>query len=93
MNLHDRDLDLTGLTGRLRATNPGFTEIRAEASTKPEAGIRVVVETTRDELNAVNGKLHLDDPELHGLKIETTIRFLDQQPGEKINVQMKREQL
>ncbi len=91
MSQMDRDLDLTGLTDRLRASNPGFSEIRAEAPTKPEAGVRVVVETTREELNAINGQLHLDDPELEGLRIETAIRFLDRQPGERINVEMKRE--
>ena len=91
MTLEERDLDLTGLTDRLRASNPGFSDIRAEAPTNPDAGIRVVVETTRDELTSVNGQLHLNDPELRGLRIETALRFLDRQPGEQIKLELRRE--
>jgi len=78
-----RDLDLTGLTQRLRALNPGLTSIRAEPSPKPGADVRVVIETTKAELNAVQGQLNLADPALDGMQIETMIRMLDLKPGEK----------
>ncbi len=90
MSTPDRDIDLTGLTERLRVQNPGLTSIRAEAPKQPGAGVRVVVETTRAELQAIGGRLALNDPELEGLQIETNIRFLDHEPGKPMRVQMRR---
>jgi hypothetical protein len=85
-----RDFDLTGLAQRLKALNPGFSDIKVEPPGKPDAAVRVIVETTRAELAAVQGQLHLTDPELTGVRIETAIKFLDQKPGEKIKVGLRR---
>src|SRR5688572_14728121 len=81
-----RDYDLTGIALRLKQLNPGFTNITVEPPGKPGAAVRVVIETTRAELAAVQGQLHLTDPELAGVQIETALKFLDQKPGEKIKV-------
>jgi hypothetical protein len=86
------DLDLTGLTQRLRALNPGLSSIRAEPSPKPEADVRVVIETTQAELAAVNGQLNLADPALDGMQIETAIRMLDLKPGERRVVGLRPQQ-
>lgn len=85
-----RDFDLTGIAQRLRQLNPGFTNIRVEPPSRPGAAVRVVIETTRAELAAVQGQLHLTDPELTGVRIETALKFLDQKPGEKIRVGLRR---
>lgn len=85
-----RDFDLTGIAQRLKELNPGFTNIRVEPSGKPDAAVRVVIETTRAELAAVKGQLRLTDPELTGVRIETALKFLDQKPGEKIRVGLRR---
>lgn len=85
----ERDLNLTGIAARLRALNPGFTNVRVEAPRAPGAAVRVIVETTRAELAAVGGQLHLTDPELEGLQLETSVRFLDLKPGERMNVQLR----
>lgn len=87
-----RDLDLTGLTQRLRALNPGLTSIRAEPSSKPGADVRVVIETTQAELSAVNGQLNLADPALDGMQIETAIKMLDLKPGERRRLGLHRAQ-
>jgi hypothetical protein len=85
-----RDLDLTGIAQRLRALNPGITNITVEPPQGPNALVRVVIETTRAELNRIGGQLQLRDPELEGGQLETTIKFLDQKPGERFKVQMRR---
>lgn len=86
----ERDIDLGGLSARLREKNPGLTAIRAEMTTKPDSDIRVVIETTRAELAVVENQLRLTDPDLEGLRIETTIRFLDTKPGEQLRVDLRR---
>jgi hypothetical protein len=86
-----RSIDLAALTKRLRTLNPNLTSIRAEPSTTPDAQIRVVVVTTRAELRAAGGKLRLSDPALDRLKIETSIKFLDQKPGERIQLRLQRQ--
>lgn len=85
-----RDFDLTGIAQRLRALNPGFSNIRVEPPGKPGAAVRVIIETTRAELAAVQGQLHLTDPELTGMRIETALKFLDQKPGEQIKIGLRR---
>ncbi len=85
-----RDLDLTGIAERLRALNPGITNIMVEPPQTANALVRVVVETTRAELNKIGGRLKLQDRELEGGQLETTIKFLDQKPGERMQVQMRR---
>jgi hypothetical protein len=84
-----KDLDLTGLTQRLRALNPGLTSIRAEPSSKPGADVRVIIETTQAELSAVNGQLNLADPALDGMQIETAIKMLDLKPGERRRIGLR----
>jgi len=86
-----RDLDLTGIEQRLRTLNPGYSAIHVQAPTHAGAAVRVIIETTRAELARTGGQLHLTDPALDGLKIETTLRFLDQQPHERIKVQLRRD--
>lgn len=85
-----RDLDLTGIAQRLRALNPGISNITVEPPKGPNALVRVVIETTRAELAHIGGQLQLRDPELEGSQLETSIKFLDQKPGERFNVQMRR---
>jgi len=85
-----RDFDLTGIAQRLRQLNPAFSGIRVEPPAKPDAAVRVIIETTRAELASVQGQLHLTDPELTNVKIETSIKFLDQKPGETIKVGLRR---
>jgi hypothetical protein len=85
-----RDYDLTGIAQRLKELNPGLTNIKVEPPGRPGAAVRVVIETTRAELAAVQGQLHLTDPELAGVQIETALKFLDQKPGEKIKVGLRR---
>jgi hypothetical protein len=86
----ERDIDLNGLSARLHEKNPGLTSVRAEATSKADADIRVVVETTRAELAAVDNQLHLTDPDLEGLQIETMIKFLDHKPGEQLRVGLRK---
>lgn len=86
-----RDLDLTGIAERLRALNPNITNITVEPPHGANALVRIVVETTRAELNAVGGRLKLSDPELEGGQLETTLKFLDQKPGERLKVQLRRQ--
>lgn len=85
-----RDLDLTGIAERLRALNPGITNIKVEPPQTANALVRIIVETTRAELDKIGGRLTLNDPELTGGQLETTIKFLDQKPGERLKVQMRR---
>jgi hypothetical protein len=85
-----RDLDLTGIAERLRALNPEITKITVEPPQGANALVRIVIETTRAELDKIGGRLQLRDPELEGAQLETTIKFLDQKPGERIKVQMRR---
>lgn len=85
-----RDLDLTGIAERLRALNPDITNITVEPPQGPGTLVRVVIETTRAELEKLGGRIQLRDPELEGGKLETTIKFLDQKPGERFQVQMRR---
>ena len=85
-----RDLDLTGIAERLRALNPGVTNITVEPPQTANALVRIVVETTRAELDSIGGRLHLNDPTLEGGQLETSIKFLDQKPGERMKVQMRR---
>ena len=86
----ERDLDLTGIADRLRALNPDITNIIVEPPQGPNALVRVIIETTRAELDKLGGRIQLRDPELEGGKLETTIKFLDQKPGERLKVQMRR---
>lgn len=85
-----RDLDLTGIAERLRAQNPDITNITVEPPQSANALVRIVVETTRAELDSIGGKLDLNDPSLQGGQLETSIKFLDQKPGERMKVQMRR---
>lgn len=85
-----RDLDLTGIAERLRALNPDITNITVEPPQGGNALVRVVIETTRAEMEKIGGRIQLRDPELEGGQLETTIKFLDQKPGERLKVQMKR---
>jgi hypothetical protein len=85
-----RDLDLTGIAERLRALNPDITNITVEPPQGGNALVRVVIETTRAEMDKIGGRVHLRDPELEGGQLETTIKFLDQKPGERFKVQMRR---
>jgi hypothetical protein len=85
------DLNLTDIEARLRALNPGYTALRVEPPRAAGAAVRVLIETTRAEMTATGGKLHLTDPALEGLQLETTLRFLDQKPNERIQVQLKRD--
>lgn len=85
-----RDLSLTDIEARLRALNPGLPRLRVTPPTTPGAAVRVTIETTRAELATVGGKLNLNDPDLEGMRLNTTLRFLDQKPGERINVQLRR---
>lgn len=87
----ERDFNLTAIEQRLRALNPGFSGLRVQAPRRPGAAVRVLIETTRAELQAVGGKLQLTDPELEGLQLETSVRFLDQKPGERLNVRLKQD--
>lgn len=84
-----KDVDLTGLTQRLRVLNPGLRSIQAVPSPKEGADVRVIVETTQAELNAIQGQLNLADPALDGMQIETVIRMLDMKPGEKRRVGLR----
>ena len=86
-----RDLNLTDIEARLRTLNPGYTALRVEPPRTAGAAIRVLIETTRAEMEVTGGKLRLTDPELEGLRLETTLRFLDQRPNERIRVQMTRD--
>lgn len=86
-----RDLDLTGIGERLRALNPEITNITVEPPHGSNALVRVVIETTRAELDKLGGRIQLRDPELEGGQLETTIKFLDQKPGERLKVQMRRQ--
>jgi hypothetical protein len=86
-----RDLDLTGIAERLRALNPDVTNITVEPPQGANALVRVVIETTRAELDKLGGRIQLRDPELEGGQLETTIKFLDQKPGERLKVQMRRQ--
>jgi hypothetical protein len=86
-----RDLNLTDIEARLRALNPGYTGLRVEAPRGAGAAVRVLIETTRAEMQATGGKLRLTDPELEGLRLETTLRFLDQKPNERIRVNLSRD--
>lgn len=85
-----RDLDLTGIAERLRALNPNITNITVEPPQGDNALVRVVIETTRAELDKLGGRIQLRDPELEGGQLETTIKFLDHKPGERLKVQMRR---
>jgi hypothetical protein len=85
-----RDLDLTGIAERLRALNPDVTNITVEPPQGASALVRVVIETTRAEMSKIGGRIQLRDPELEGGQLETTIKFLDQKPGERLKVQMRR---
>ena len=85
-----RDLDLTGIAERLRALNPDITNITVEPPHGADALVRVVIETTRAELDKLGGRVQLRDPDLEGGQLETTIKFLDQKPGERFNVKMRR---
>jgi hypothetical protein len=85
-----RDLDLTGIAERLRSLNPDITNITVEPPQGGNALVRVVIETTRAEMNKIGGRIQLRDPELEGGQLETTIKFLDQKPGERLKVQMRR---
>jgi hypothetical protein len=85
-----RDYDLTGLEQRLRALNPDYSAIRVLPPAGPNAAVRVIVETTRAEIAKTGGALHLTDPELEGVQIEATLRFLDQQAGERIKVELRK---
>lgn len=87
-----KDIDLTGLTERLRVLNPGLRSIRAVPSPKEGADVRVVIETTQAELNAIQGQLNLADPALDGMQIETVIRMLDLKPGEKRRLALRPQQ-
>jgi hypothetical protein len=93
MNATDegRDFNLTDIEARLRALNPGYTALRVEPPRAAGAAVRVLIETTRAEMAATGGKLHLTDPALEGLQLETTLRFLDQKPNERIQVQLTRD--
>lgn len=85
-----RDLDLTGIAERLRALNPDITNITVEPPQGGNALVRVVIETTRAEMEKIGGRIQLRDPELEGGQLETSIKFLDQKPGERLKVQMRR---
>jgi hypothetical protein len=87
----ERDYDLTGLEQRLRALNPGYSAIHVDPPTGPNAAVRVIVTTTREELAKTGGALRLTDPDLEGVQIEATLRFLDQKPGERLRVELRRE--
>lgn len=85
------DLDLTGIADRLRKLNPDLTNIKVEAPHQQGAVVRVIIETTKDELDSVGGRVSLRDPEIpEGTNIETVLRFLDHKPGKKMNVQVRR---
>jgi hypothetical protein len=86
-----RDFNLTDIEARLRALNPGYTALRVEPPRAAGAAVRVLIETTRAEMAATGGQLHLTDPALEGLQLETTLRFLDQKPNERIRVELKRD--
>ncbi len=85
------DLDLTGISRRLSEKNPEYTRIIVEPASKPGMTLRVVVETTREEMAKTGGRLQLQDQDIpQNARLETVLRFLDQKPGERIKVQMKR---
>jgi hypothetical protein len=83
-----RDLNLTDIAARLRALNPGYASLQVVAPRAAGAAVQVIIETTRAEIEATGGRLILTDPALEGTQIETTLRFRDQRPGERIRAQL-----
>jgi hypothetical protein len=85
------DLDLTGIAQRLNALNPDLGRISVEPSPKPDSLLRVIIETTKEQLQHGGGRLVLKDPALPaGARVETVVRLKGHQADDQVRIALRR---